>query len=209
MSGPVVVLFLVGVALAVGTWVRRGRPGPLVWVGAVALGWLFVDAMLAQGRLATGAPRYLLPGVGLACVVAGCVVAAAVRALQHRLGHTGWSRVALAAVAVGLVVVCVPRIVLIGGQVGAGIREGYREQALQTELPSAVATAGGRHTILGCGEVSTGPFQVPMLAWQLDVPVGRVAVAHAGTTGTVIELQRPTVSKGWTVLDSCPASHRQ
>ncbi len=62
---------------------RRAAPSPSVWLGLGAFGWLAVDAVLAQGRFATGAPRYLLPGVALACVVAGVFVADVVRAIAR------------------------------------------------------------------------------------------------------------------------------
>ena len=158
MSGPVVVLFLLGFAVALREWRRSGRPGTLVWLGVGAIGWLVIDALLAQGRFATGAPRYLLPAVGLACVVAGSFVADVVGRLRHRLVVTRWSGVAPVVVAVGLVAVCTPRIAHNVGQAHAAIQDGYRVEALQAGLPSAVAVAGGRDAILRCGHISTGPF---------------------------------------------------
>ncbi|MGZ6876371.1 MAG: hypothetical protein ACXVFR_08390 [Nocardioidaceae bacterium] len=228
MSGPVVVLFLLGFAVALRAWRRSGRPGPLAWLGMAAIGWLVVDALLAQGRFATGAPRYLLPGVGLACVVAGSLVADVVRTLRNRLVGRRVSGVAPAAVAVGLVAVCAPRIAYIAGAIEGAIHHGYQVQALQTGLPNAVAVAGGRGAVLRCGHISTRALEVPLLTWQLDVPLGTVGVVHPGATGTVIEsgtasfstaelghyreLARPgtgDASRTWTVLTTCPAAGRE
>jgi hypothetical protein len=227
MSGPVVVLFLLGFAAALHEWRRSGRPGPNVWLGVGAIGWLVIDALLAQGRLATGAPRYLLPAVGLACVVAGSFVADVLETLRHRLVGTRLAGVAPAVVAVGLVAVCTPRIAENAGQIDAAIHNGYRVEALQAGLPSAVAVAGGRDAILRCGPISTGPFEVPLLTWQLDVRLGRVGVVRPGVPGTVITSGAPTLStaqlsdyrqlagrgsrdpsRTWTVLTTCPASIR-
>jgi len=214
-SGPVLVAFVVGLAGALLAWRRSGRPGPLVWLGATALGWVLVDAALAQLRLATGAPRYLLPADGLACVVAGCLVADVVRRLRSRRVSTlGWWLLGLA-----LVGVCVPAAVRVGGQVGAAVDRGNAAQALQDRLPAAIAAAGGRGHVLRCGPVSVGPFDAPAVAWQLRVPVGSLRLARRAVTGTVLESGSPTVphragfrllaggddrEDTWTVLSSCP-----
>jgi hypothetical protein len=128
---------------------------------------------------------------------------------------------------VGLVAVCTPRIAENVGQIHAAVQNGYQMEALQAGLPSAVAVAGGRGAILRCGHISTGPFEVPLLTWQLDVPLGRVEVVHPGVTGTVITSGTPTLSRAelsdyrrlagpgngepsrtWTVLTTCPAAVR-
>jgi hypothetical protein len=230
MSGQVVVLFLLGCAVAFVSWRRSGRPGPLGWLSLGALGWLAVEAVLAQGRFATGAPRYLLPAVGLACVVAGVLVADLARALRRFEGTRfhGWTTAVLLGV---LVAACVPRIVYNAHEIEASVQRGDVARGLQTGLPTAVTLAGGRDVILRCGEVSTGGFQRPLLAWQLDVPISRVSRVQGGATGTVIEAWRSSLTPAemsrfrvlanartsetdppWVVLSSCrgpePAAHR-
>jgi len=228
MSGPVLVLFLLGFGTALVAWRRSGRPGPLVLLGLGAFAWLAVDAVLAQGRFATGAPRYLLPGVGLACVVAGCFVADLARALRRRLAGTPRLRwVAVAVVVVALLAVCAPGLTWHPSGVEASLRLSARQHAQEARLPAAVATAGGRAAILRCGEVSTGPFQVPLLAWQLHLPLDAVHVARPGVTGTVIEMAPASFGPGdlsnyrvlagrhagpdsgrWVVLTTCQAPAR-
>ena len=41
-------------------------------------------------------------------------------------------------------------------------------------MTRAVQAAGGQSRILACGTVMTEGFQVPMLAWNLDVHTGRI-----------------------------------
>jgi hypothetical protein len=226
MSAPVAVLFLLGFAAALIAWRRSGRlrePGALVWFGLGAIGWLAVDAVLAQGRFATGAPRYLLPGLALACVVAGVFFADAVRALVRILPASRVS-VALAVLCcLGLVVCAGPRLIHTGRQVRSGVREGRASAKLQTTLPHAVALAGGRDAVIACAPVITKNFQVPLLAWQLHVSLDTVHFVPAGE-GIVIQDERsprivPALSSDyryvgsvgplnarWSVLTSCPGS---
>jgi hypothetical protein len=61
---------------------------------------------------------------------------------------------------------------------------------LTDELGPAVRRAGGKERLLACGAPYTGPFQVPSVAWQLDVhthdvqlePVAPAVVLRARTT---------------------------
>jgi hypothetical protein len=219
MSVPVTVLFLLGTATAVRGWQRSGHPGPLLWLAGGALGWVLVDAVLAQGRLATGAPRYLLPGAGLACVVAGCCFADLARVVRRRL--TG--RLAPAVLALVVVVLCLPRLVHLAGEADTALAVGHRAEVLRARLPAAIALAGGRDAIVRCAPISTGMFQAPMLAWHLDVHLE--AVRHLQpdvVSGTVIEAgeRRPRAllrrfrqlavpprrekNDAWTVLSDCP-----
>jgi hypothetical protein len=226
MSAPVVVLFLLGFAAALIGWQRSGRlkePGVSVWFAFGAIGWLAVDAVLAQGRFATGAPRYLLPGVALACVVAGVFFADAVRALIRILPDSRVS-VALAVLAcLGLVVSAGPRFMQTDKQVRSGVRQGRLSAQLQAALPHAITLAGGRDAVIACAPIITKNFQVPLLAWQLHVPLDAVHFVPAGE-GIVIQDERsprivPALSPDyhylgtvgppnarWSVLTSCPES---
>ncbi len=220
MSGPVVVLFLVGLAVALLSW-QRGDRRPTWLIGLAALGWLAVDAVLAQGRLATGAPRYLMPAVGLACVVAGVGVADVLHAVRRRFaGRRGL--VVAACLAGGLVLAVAPRVVWTAGQLHGSVVGGRQAESWQDGLPKTVAMAGGRAGLLRCGPVSTTPFQLPLLAWQLRVSLATLAVAGRGRTGTML-VPRPLLPSvryrdgyrrvggerggdgaAWVVLTTCP-----
>lgn len=222
MSAPILVLFLLGFGAALLAWARGGRPAPTVWLGLGAFGWLAVDAALAQGRFATGAARYLLPGVALACVVAGVFVADIVRGLSRLRSDARVSVVAAVLVGLALVASLSPRVVTTGRQVHTGVSAGRAFARVATNLSRAVVLAGGRDAVIGCGPVTTQAFQVPLVAWQLHVPVGDVRFVPPGT-GTVLQQRGaprvPTdissnyrfvgtvgsARSRWTVLTACPA----
>lgn len=219
-SGPIIVLFLLGLGVALLSWRRSGRPSPSVWLGLAALGWLTVAAVMAQARIATGANRYLLPGAALACVVAGVFVVDCARAMLRLRPD---SRVTIAAVVLGVLVLgafASPRFAYVGKQVHNGVISGRRITRLTNSLPGAIRLAGGRDAINRCGSVSTEAFQVPMVAWQLDRAVGTVTV-HPAVPGTILQQAgAPGVPAGstgyrnlgsagpadarWTVFTSCP-----
>jgi hypothetical protein len=225
MSVPIEVLFLLGLGSSLVAWRRAGRPSTTLWLGLGAVAWVLVDAFLAQGRFATGAARYLLPGVALAAVVAGVFVmevsGALTRALSRRQPAARAALIAPAVVAVCVVGALVPRFVYTGRSVHVGIQVGQRAEHLMTGLRQAVALAGGRDHVVGCGPVSTQAFQVPLVAWELRVPVGTVTV-HPSAPGTVFQQgPAPRVPPGvlaqyhdvgsvgppdarWTVLSTCP-----
>ena len=141
---------------------------------------------MAQARIATGAPRYLLPGAALACVVAGVFVADVARALSRRLSDPR-AAVALGLIAyLGLAALLARRLHDTGQRVHEGVQSQQRGARLAANLPHAIALAGGRDAILRCGDVNTQAFQVPLVAWQLRVPVGDVHITPLAS-GTVLQ----------------------
>jgi hypothetical protein len=185
-SGPVVVLFLVGLVMALVTWWRSGHSvdvarlaAPLI-VSLTALAWVVMDAVLAQGHLATGAARYLVPATGLACAIAGWVVvelAGWVRA--HWVSGAGvrrWTAPVLASVAIAALL---PSLVSAGRLSKDDARLGKQYVDLGNHLETAIRLAGGRDAVLGCGAVTTGDFQVTLLAYDLGVPPVRIGTVVA------------------------------
>jgi hypothetical protein len=220
MSAPFLVLFLLGFGTALLAWRRNRRSSPAVWLGLGAFGWLVVDAVLAQGRFATGAPRYLLPGVALACVVAGGFFVAVIRALARSLPDSR-ARVAVAALAsLALGGFLAPRLANTRDHLDAELRQGRAAARLKVSLVGAVALAGGRNAVVNCGQVSTQNFQVPLVSWQLRIPIADVVIIP-GATGTVLQAGGgPKIPPGlssyrvlgtagpvgarWTVVSTCP-----
>jgi hypothetical protein len=225
MSGPFVVLFLLALATALLLWVRSRRVAPTGWLCLAALSWLVIAAAMAQARIATGAPRYLLPGSALACVVGGVFVADAVRAIVRSLPDR---RVAVTAAVIG----CLGLGALLGGRfahtahlLNAGEQQAHRLSQSSHDVADAIAKAGGRDAIVRCSPISTQAFQVPIVAWQLRVPVGQVS-DHPIVPGTVLQQERrPRIpaalssrlhnlgsvgpaGQRWTVLTSCPVTRR-
>jgi hypothetical protein len=60
------------------------------------------------------------------------------------------------------------------------VRDSIDYQARLTDgLTGAVAQAGGRERLLACGTPYTGAFQVPVVAWHLNLPITAVRSASA------------------------------
>ena len=221
MSGPVVVLFLAAAAWSVWESRRARRVQAALWLSVGAVAWLVIDAVLAQGRLATGAPRYLLPGVGLAGVVIGIVAAQAVSAVARALPGRRVAVLGAGAMAVALAGVMAPRIHAAGHQVRTGISLGRTFARTQSGLHRVVALAGGRANVVRCGFVATQAFEVPLVAWDLHQHVGDVGIV-VRVPGTVLQARGepkppdalsdafrllgstgPPASR-WAVLSTCP-----
>jgi hypothetical protein len=154
----------VGYALA-----RKARELPLLALTGLGVVWLVLVALMTQAGY-SGNPRYLMPVGAVTCVLAGVGVA---RLLE--LAPSPRSALVRAAVAVGLVVV-IAVIVYNRPQLDA-VTNGLRGEArLNEQLDTAIARAGGRAAVLACGQPITGAYQVPALAWRLNVHSLRVGL---------------------------------
>jgi hypothetical protein len=150
---------------------------------ALGFGWWVVISVMTQIGF-SGNDRYLILGAALVEIAGGVGWAWAAIELARRLprilgragtvgtaggrlgaGLSSWSVTA----AVGLVFVLVPQ--WIGGLVHVQkIHKALVYQShLRSDMARAVQELGGPGRILRCGSVMTEGFQVPMLAWQLDV----------------------------------------
>ena len=187
---PVTLGFLAGLVISVVVAVRRRRIPPALWLAAGAVLWIAGEAAMAQLRLATGAPRYLLPGIGAGAVVAGAAWVAVARAgWRHGRFLVARPAVPLAVAAILVVTtlsagslswhkhVRTPTVVTAKEVVftwKSNLRASRTAVELTHDAAAAVRLAGGRQHILDCGPVSTQPLNVPGLAWALDVPPGQV-----------------------------------
>jgi hypothetical protein len=169
-----------------GWWTRRtltaGIVARLVLVALGTVGWLWWIgiAVLTQAGF-SGNDRYLVLGSALVSIAGGvgwgwgaaALAAWARRRLAASAARLGAANVA--AVVLGLVI-------LIGAPPWIGpsvidVPATHRALVYQAHLRkdmSAVVQRLGRRSILGCGTVMTEGFQVPMLAWNLDVHTMRV-----------------------------------
>ncbi len=185
-SGPVVVLFVVGLAVTAVVWWRSGHPirpldlSPAVTVYVVALAWLIIDAVLAQGGFATGAERYLLPAEALACVAVGWLVCDAIDLLRQHLAAVVPVVAGLAALVVFGAVMS-PWLHRGEQQFHLGVQLGRSYDDLAHRLPHAIKAAGGRKQVIACGQITTQRFQVPLVAWQLHVHIALVTIVPQST----------------------------
>jgi hypothetical protein len=182
--------------------IRRKRVRPTFVLGLVALAWIVGEATMAQLRLATGAPRYLIPGLALASVVAACGCSDLILAVAR------WPRLVAAGrvVAAGAVTALLVVIAIGAGPYGGGavrksagsvlvadwrlnLENARQGTALANELPGAVRVAGGRRAVVACGPIVGPMFNLPALAWALDVPQGTLRYM-VPPTGTVFQQAR-------------------
>jgi len=172
---PVWILALVGAGLALA---RRERTvaslvgTALAWIGVVVV----MNAALGYAALT----RFLLPAAALLCVAAAVAVVRLVAAAP-----AGWPR---AAVAVGMAALCLPfaaqRIVAVRTQSTEVADRARSERG----LAAVVDDIGGAAALRSCGPLSIDTADVPRaaLSWRAELPVHRVARAHAPYTGTVV-----------------------
>ncbi|HTU98327.1 MAG TPA: hypothetical protein VMF14_20930 [Solirubrobacteraceae bacterium] len=162
-----------------------------VAVGAGGLAWFLVIAVMTQIGF-SGNNRYLVLGaalvdvcgaVGFGCLAIG-IISVWTRARQ-RTGARELRRGALAGIGVAAAVFALLPAWIQGSDFVAlpKIHRALLYQArLRSDLGRAIALVGGRQHLLACGTVMVEGFQVPMVAYALDVPTTRVLAPPALAT---------------------------
>jgi hypothetical protein len=136
--------------------------GAVLWVGEVAI-------MTSDGF--SGNVRYLVLPAAIVCLLAGTGVAWLARALL------GPRAVIAGPLAIGLAVVAgavfaAPAV----HRVPADLEAVVYQARLNDRVGTIVARAGGAERLLACGDQYTGPFQVPVVAWNLGVHTSQVTL---------------------------------
>ncbi|HEV2809150.1 MAG TPA: hypothetical protein VGV93_01965 [Acidimicrobiales bacterium] len=149
-----------GVTVAVGTALTRRDQTARTVLGPAAIGLAWMGLVAAMARAGfSGEPRYALPGAALVAVSGAAGLVMASRRLLR------WPAAASGLAALLVVLAAMPRIDDL-----AGLRTSQAYQwELQSELPTAVASLGGRSAVLACGRPYVGPLRGPLLAYHLDV----------------------------------------
>jgi hypothetical protein len=213
-----------GVAALVLVMLLRRGPGrrEITIVGALVAGavlWVAEVALMTSDGF-SGNIRYLVMPAAIVCLAAGVGVGWLVRAV---LGHRVLSpRAALALVAaVGIVFAAPAR------RTAPADAEAVTYQArLNDRVAGLVARAGGPERLKACGDVYTGPFQVPVVAWSLHLHTGDVSsllpirpavvfrvrpnptsgvVPTLRTVGDPVDQQTLAAAPGWRVVAVCKA----
>ncbi len=167
---------------------RRERVGVAL---AVAIAALTLPLTILTELGYPGVPRYLAAPAGLACVLAGIGVARGVALLRRRRHGRPAIAAALSAVIALAVLAGAPELDRSWAQYVDRVR-------LDRALPGAVAAAGGRAVVLGCGRPVMRPsYLATDLAYRLDVPMR--AVNSGGAAPAVVFFPRRGVSwRGFT-----------
>src|SRR3954471_10637745 len=184
--------------------------GALLWV-------LEVAPMTSDGF--SGNVRYLVMPAALVFLAAGIGVGWAVRAvLGARLSAALPLGIALGALVV-FAFVWPARDAL------RADRDSIVYQArLNDAVPGLVARAGGAARLRACGDVYTGPFQVPVVAWSLHLHTTRISSRipqrpavlfrvksnpssrpgpSVRTLGDPSDLRTPSVAPHWRIVAAC------
>jgi hypothetical protein len=169
LTGPLMVGL---VAVAAMVMVRRDRA--IAFLIGLAICWLGLVAYMTSDGF-SGNQRYLIAPVALLIVLggtgAGWVLERVLRAVAPGRGGTARALVLVAAVAAG-VVFMVPSF----QRFTPNLRSLEYQADLADQLPGLVATAGGADALKRCGTIYTGPFLVPVVAWNLHMHANAVAL---------------------------------
>src|SRR3954463_862654 len=170
---------LLGALLALLPAARTRRWDVRVALAAAALALMIAVGLMTQAGFA-GNLRYVALPAALVCVLAGVGWADVVRAAWRRPGLP-----AAAALAAVVVLGAAPFVVSDVDLLRYDARKLQDEAYFYDTLPVAIAKAGGRERIKRCGTVFTGPFQVQVVAWNLHLHGGDVAI-EANPPGIVV-----------------------
>lgn len=216
---PLVAIFVADTAITIVTWAKLRQKRPTFWLTLGAWTWLAMEASMAAVRIAAGAPRFLLPGVALASVVAGCAWAELIGRLRG-VAPTGKRALVLAMVWLALAGASSDGLANWARHEHGDWLSGLNVQQLAAELPPAVSRLGGRDAVVTCGTIAAAPLQNPAVAWALDVPLGDIGISPAGR-GVIFATdgQPPVPSHGyqsvgtvgplsarWALLTTCAPS---
>src|SRR3954471_4149055 len=153
--------------------------GAALWVAEVAL-------MTSDGF--SGNVRYLVMPAALGCLAAGVGVGWLARAgFGRRIAGTSAAALAVSAV-VGLGFAA-PAL----HRVPTDIRAVTYQARLNDRVGGLVARAGGSQRLKACGDVYTGPFQVPVVAWHMHMHT-RLVSSLAPARPAVVFRVRPDPS---------------
>ena len=159
---PLVALAALAVVVAAVAFVRRRREAETLALGLGCVVWIGTVAVMSEWGY-TGNPRYLLPAAVVLCVLAGV---GAVRLAQPAERHSRAAGISVGVAIVAVLAFWVPSAVDKARADADRVESSYRSY---TDLKVAIDRAGGRQRVLDCGEVTTGRFEFPLLAWLLRV----------------------------------------
>jgi hypothetical protein len=216
----------VGLAALVLVVLWRRVPGrrELAILGTLLLGallWVIEVALMTSDGF-SGNIRYLVMPAAIACLASGVGVGWLARAvLGRRVAGTGSAALALGAV-VGIAFAA-PAATGVPADVDAVT---YQAR-LNDNVAGLVARAGGAARLRACGDIYTGPFQVPVVAWNVHLHTTQISslVPHRPavlfrvrsnpasrpgptmrTLGNLSDVDTLSVAPGWRVVAACRGS---
>jgi hypothetical protein len=168
---PVELGTIVAVGFAAYMWFRYRRELPTLALAVLGASWFLLVAAMTEAGFA-GNQRYLIVTTAIVSVLGGV---GAVRVLQgiellarRYVGPARAGPVTVGALVLGLLISS-PTIVAKANN-EARVRGGLDHEAyLWHDLKALIHDAGGKHALLACGGVFSGPFQTQMVAYELGI----------------------------------------
>ena len=208
LSVPVYVGGAIATVLALRAW-RRGRRVPLALImGGIATVLMVAVGLMTEGGFA-GNLRYVALPAALVCVLAGAGWVAVVRGARDRWGARGAAGAIVLVLAASAPFLAADWSAL-SYQWGRQLREA---DLYGPNLRAAIDRAGGQDAVKSCGQVFTGIFQVPSVAWYLHLHANEVQIFPFGPGTTLAtrysDLSRDprypvfTETNKWLVGSSC------
>jgi hypothetical protein len=188
---------------------RRDFTGRLT----LTLGVIGTVLMIAVGLMTeagfAGNLRYVALPAAMLCILAGAGWVWAVRVARERWGGWAAGAAAVLIVAVSLPFLAADRSAL-AYQWGRQLREA---DLYGPNLRWAIERAGGQERLKQCGQVYTGIFQVPSVAWYLHLHINEIGIFPEGPGTTLatrfsplsVDPRYPTFAETnkWLIGTSC------
>jgi hypothetical protein len=216
----------VGLAALVVVLLLRRRPGrrELAILAALvggALVWVLEVALMTSDGF-SGNIRYLIMPAAIACLAAGVGIGRLARAvLGSWVAGTSAAAVALGVLAgIAFAAPAAPRV-------PTDVDAITYQARLNDHVGGLVARAGGPARLKACGDVYTGPFQVPVVAWHMHLHTTQVSslLPHRPavlfrvrsnpssrpgptmrTLGSLADTKTLSVAPGWRLVAACRGS---
>jgi len=193
MLTPVVWAGLVALVLVV-LWRRFPSRRDLAILGALLAGgalWVLEVALMTSDGF-SGNIRYLVMPAAIVCLAAGVGVGWLARAtLGRRVAGTSALALVLGAlVGIGFAVPA-------ASTAPDDVKAITYQARLNDRVAGLVARAGGPARLKACGDIYTGPFQVPVVAWNMHLHTSLVSSLVPVRPGVLFRVRsNPTVRPG-------------
>jgi heme/copper-type cytochrome/quinol oxidase subunit 4 len=157
-------------------------------LGMLAVAWIALVAIMTV-RGFSGNQRYLITPAALLIVVGAVGVVWAVRALAAR------PALPLAGAAAAGVALTAAFVAPDADRVGPTLRGVKYQAELYHDLGTLIERGGGKEFLTSCGQVYTGPFLVPQVAWRLGLHGSEIKLRPTGSPRVVFHVRH--VASGW------------
>jgi hypothetical protein len=206
---PVKAGFFIASAYAIYRWFRERAEGATLAVLIGGLSWLALVAGMTEAGYA-GNPRYLIVSTAAVALLGGIGAARVVQAMGWVVERlSGNHRVGLAAAAVTCVAATVisSSFIIDKANNTGRVTGGLEHEAELWQDFQRLLDRTGEDRLLSCGGAYSGPFQIPMIAWELGIH--GIQIGWHETVPPAMLLRTRTVPDGPLVVRPTDGRFRQ